>query len=188
MAKSLPYDTVFQTKDNMTTLTTLLRAAALAAIAIIAVPAFAQYVWTDAQGHKQYSDMPPPSSVPRSRILKQPGGTSAAPEAPASADLATPNADAVVKSTAAMTTAEREVDFKKRMSEQAAKDKKTAEATRRAAEKTENCEKMQGYNRALEDGVRISTTDKNGERAYLTDEQRAAELQKNQRAVRDCNR
>ncbi|MDP9109333.1 MAG: hypothetical protein M3N23_09735 [Pseudomonadota bacterium] len=87
-----------------------------------------------------------------------------------------------------MTTAERDADFKKRMIEQAAKDKKAAEVARRAAEKTENCEKMQGYNRALEDGVRISTTDKNGERAYLTDEQRAAELQKNQRAVRDCGR
>lgn len=148
--------------------------------------ALAQYVWTDAKGSKQYSDMPPPSSVPRSHILKQPGGTTPALVAPVDDDGKVAPGDPAVKSTALMTIAERNADFQKRKMEQAEKDKKVADAAKAAADKAANCDKMQSYGRALEDGIRISNTDKNGERSYMSDEQRAAEIQKNQRAVREC--
>ena len=53
----------------------LVRLAACALLAALAAPALAQYVWLDEKGVKQYSDMPPPASVPTNRILKQPGGS-----------------------------------------------------------------------------------------------------------------
>jgi hypothetical protein len=33
---------------------------------------FAQYIWLDEKGGKLYSDTPPPPSVPKNRILKEP--------------------------------------------------------------------------------------------------------------------
>ncbi|MBS0307625.1 MAG: DUF4124 domain-containing protein, partial [Proteobacteria bacterium] len=35
--------------------------------------AMAQYIWLDDKGVKQYSDTPPPASVPKKRILKEGG-------------------------------------------------------------------------------------------------------------------
>ena len=157
--------------------------------------AMAQYVWTDAKGSKQYSDQPPPSSVPNSHILKRPGGASAdatlavgatATRAPVDDDGKTAPPETAVKTGGPMTLAERNADYQKRKIEQSEKDKKTAEATRAAAEKSANCDKAQSYGRALEDGMRISTTDKSGERTFMSDDERATELQKNQRAVKSC--
>ncbi|GAB3551127.1 hypothetical protein GCM10027343_35020 [Noviherbaspirillum agri] len=138
--------------------------------------AFAQYVWLDEKGVKQYSDMPPPASVPANRILKQ-RGVAAIPShesetaAPAKADL---------------TLAEKEAEFRKRRAEQAEKDKKVAEQSKYEADKAKHCERAREYNRALESGQRIARTDKNGERAFLTDEQRAQELRDSRRALEDC--
>ena len=150
--------------------------------------AIAQYVWIDAKGSKQYSDMPPPSSVPNSRILKQPGAITPALKAPADDEglVAPPPSAAAVKSSAPMTVAERNADFQKRKVEQAEKEKKAADSTKAAAEKAANCDKAQSYARALDDGTRISSTDRNGERSFMSDEERAAEIRKNQRAVKDC--
>ena len=60
----------------------------------------AQWVWLDEKGLKQFSDRPPPNSVPQKRILKQPAQTAAplaAPVAPqALAPVAAPVAAPVV--------------------------------------------------------------------------------------------
>jgi hypothetical protein len=138
----------------------------------------AQYVWLDEKGIKQYSDMPPPSSVPTNRILKHPGArltdTSAASETTAAAAIPEP------------TTAEKNAEFRKRKLEQAEKEKKAAEETKLAADKARYCERAQEYNKFLNSGERISRTDKNGERSYLTDEQRAQEQRDTRRMLEDC--
>ena len=155
----------------------------------LANPAMAQYVWTDAKGSKQYSDMPPPSSVPSNRILKRPGSVAVgatATRAPVDDDGSVAPVEGATKTGAAMTIAERNADYQKRKIEQAEKDKKVADSARAAAEKSTNCEKMQSYGRTLDEGMRISSLDKNGERSFMTDEQRATEMQKNQRALKDC--
>ncbi len=156
-----------------------LAAAALAAALPLAVSA--QYVWIDEKGTKQFSDMPPPTSVPSNRILKQPGGTlaprvsqDAAEEKPVSPVRAEP------------TIAERNADFRKRKAEQAEKEKKAAEEAARAAEKTKNCDRAREYQRSLDSGERIARLDKNGERSYLSDEQRNQESRDNRRVLDDC--
>ena len=41
-----------------------------------AANAMAQYIWLDEKGTKQFSDTPPPASVPKNRIIKEPGRSS----------------------------------------------------------------------------------------------------------------
>lgn len=137
--------------------------------------AFAQYVWLDEKGIKQFSDMPPPASVPANRILKQPGRSAAA----------APDTNAAPAKTE-MTTAEKNADFRKRKAEQAEKEKKASEEAKVAAEKTKNCERARDFQRTLESGERITRADKNGERSFLTDEQRAQEVRDTRRILEDC--
>lgn len=146
--------------------------------------AFAQYVWLDEKGVKQFSDTPPPMSVPNSRILKSPGKTSIA--AP-SADGTAPATDGDQPASKPVTTASRNEDFNKRRVEQADKDKKAAEEQRVAAEKSKNCERARSYQRSLESGTRIATADSKGERNYLNDDQRAKEIADTKRTVAGCN-
>jgi hypothetical protein len=137
--------------------------------------AFAQYVWLDEKGVKQYSDRPPPASVPTSRILKQPGGVPAL-----SSETTTPAPKAE------MSISEKNAEFRKRKAEQAEKEKKATEEAKVAAEKAKNCERAREFQRSLESGERISRTDKNGERSFLTDEQRDRELRDTRRILDEC--
>ncbi len=162
--------------------------------------AFAQFVWMDDKGVRQYSDRPPPPSVPRSRIIKSPANAAplaviessptASPDnaiaAPASATAAGTTASAPVKNTAPLTTAERNADYTKRKMDEAEKEKKAAEAIKLAADRKTNCERTQSYSRSLQDGTRLANTDKNGERSYMSDEQRAQEIRNAQRVLAGC--
>ena len=159
-----------------------LRQIAVAACVLgLATTAMAQYVWLDEKGVKQYSDQPPPSSVPKKRILKEPSGMAAAPEPTATDDTST-----TPEKAKPLTTAEKNIEFQKRQAEQAEKEKKAAEQAKQASDKAANCERARAYNRTLESGVRITRTDKNGEQSFLTDEQRAQETRDAKRALSEC--
>ncbi|MES2832171.1 MAG: DUF4124 domain-containing protein [Pseudomonadota bacterium] len=158
--------------------------------------ASAQFVWIDAKGTKQYSDQPPPSSIPKSRIMKEPGlelrnssmdTPSIAPAAvvAAGADVATATQSANAPK-APMSTAEKNAEFTKRQAEQVEKERKTADDAKEAAAKAKNCERVQAYARSLQSGERIATMDKNGEKTYLTDEKRAQETSDAMRAMNGC--
>ncbi|MGZ3159237.1 MAG: DUF4124 domain-containing protein, partial [Burkholderiaceae bacterium] len=144
----------------------------------LAAAACGQYIWLDDKGVKQFSDMPPPASVPQKNILKQPNRTPIA--APASTDSDSNNAAAknpliTEKANVPMTTAEKNADFQKRKAKQAEMEAKAAEEAKNAAIKAKNCDNARSYQRSLTSGERIATTDKNGERFYLNDEQKAKE-------------
>lgn len=146
----------------------------------------AQYVWLDEKGSKQYSDMPPPKSVPKNKILKAPGGVpkpvaTASEEKPASSA-----SEASAKLEKPVTTASKNEDFNKRKAEQAEKDKKAEEEKTAAADKAKNCERARGYQQTLNSGARISRTDKNGEKSYLTDAQREQEAADVKKALAGC--
>jgi hypothetical protein len=150
-----------------------------------AAPSFAQYVWLNEKGVKQYSDMPPPPSTPASLILKQPSG-STLPSAGSETPVAPPQAESATATKPPMTTAERNADFRKRHAEQAEKEKKAAEQAKTAAEKAKNCQRAREYQNALASGGRITRTDQSGERSFLTDEQRAQEIQDVNRVLQQC--
>jgi hypothetical protein len=164
------------------------RRAAIAALFTLsfASAAFAQYSWLDEKGIRQYSDRPPPPGVPQNRILKEPGkapGTSAGKPAETVQSPANPPAASAAKTP--MTTAEKNADFQRRRAEQAEKQKKAEEDEKITIAKAANCERASEYKRVLESSERIVRNDKNGERIFLSDEQRARELKDTKRMIAD---
>ena len=140
------------------------RIVAAALLAAACGGALGQHVWLDDKGVKQYSDMPPPPGTPAGRILKSP-----APRASATEAAPAPTAE----KTAAPSVAERNAAFEKRRIEQAERETKESELARTAADNARSCEKARNYQRTLASGERISRLDKNGERGYLSDMERA---------------
>jgi hypothetical protein len=150
----------------------------------VSASAFAQYVWLDENGGKQYSDRPPPVTVPQNRILKAPRGAALImePEPPA-----TQAGTAASKTTSApLSIAEKNAEYEKLRLAQAEKDKKDAEKARLAAERTKSCEQARNYQRTLQSGERIARTDKNGERYFISDDQRARETEEARQLVAQC--
>ncbi|MFP5393890.1 MAG: DUF4124 domain-containing protein, partial [Gammaproteobacteria bacterium] len=126
----------------------------------------AQWMWVDERGVKQFSDMPPPASIPAKNILKRPAGSQPASAEPAAATAAPASAPA-------STLAEREADYRKRKEEQADKDKKAAEQARKQAEVKRNCDLARAAQAQLATGRRLATVAPNGERVVMGDEERA---------------
>lgn len=150
---------------------------------VFASIASAQYVWVDEKGSKQFSDMPPPASVPKNRILKQPGSM-LRPASQADGEAAGSSDTAAAK--APLTLAEKNAEFQKRRAEQAEKEKKAAEEAKQAADKAKNCERARNYQRALESGQRLAKANANGEREFMSDEQRSQEIRESNRILAEC--
>ena len=177
------------------------RALAGGAALLFATLAQAQYVWVDDKGVKQFSDRPPPAGTPAARVLKAPGQpyksraeTAAGVEeminpkkvAPAAAASA-PAASAPDTKKGPLTTAEQNAEFKKRQVEKAEAEKKAAAAEEQRRVKAENCEIARVHKAQLDSGERISEKDKNGERTFVTDAQRAERQEKARKALEGCN-
>lgn len=160
----------------------------------LAHAALAQYVWLDEKGVKQFSDQPPPANIPKKNIIKGPAAPSAKPAAKPGGDdaAAEGNAAAAAASTAsnaasaAPTYAERNAEYKKRRQEQAEKDKQAADETARAEARKKNCERARDYQRTLDSGIRITNTDKNGERIVMNDEERNRASRENRQILDGC--
>lgn len=158
-----------------------LRISAALLLSLLCNLSFAQWIWIDDKGSKQFSDLPPPASVPKNKILKSPGKIASPPEAETNASAS--NTDKLQKP---VTTASKNEDFLKRRAEQQEKEKKLAAEQQLNAEKAKNCDRARTYKQSLESGVRIANVDKNGERNYLDDAKRAQELADVNKALADC--
>jgi hypothetical protein len=168
----------------------ILAALAVAFVAgTFAAGASAQWAWKDDSGRLVYSNIPPPPSVKASQIVRQPGASSQSQRASAPDEVeAEKPAAAPTAANAPKSYAERDAEFRKRQQERAENERKAQEEQQRSAQKAAECERSRGYLRALEDGVRITRTDPSGNRAYLDDSQRAAEMDRIRKAVRElCN-
>ena len=141
-------------------------------------PAFAQtYKWTDADGKVHYSDQPPPTNASKQVTVK--------PRKP-SASTSTANPAATEKgapAAKAKTYVEQEADFRKRQVEAAereAADKKKADEV---AEKKQNCDQARAQLRSLQAGGRVTRTNAQGEREYMSDAQIAQEIERGKKLV-----
>ncbi len=164
----------------------------LAALLCWPALAQAQWIWLNERGIKQLSDQPPPPSVPASRILKAPRGQMPEPLQPLPAAGEAPPADSeaapvspadAAKPKARPTLAERNADYNKRRTETAAAEKKSREEAERQTDNARNCDSIRANQRALEAGERVANYDKNGGRSFLTDEQRAQQIKRNQQML-----
>lgn len=94
------------------------------------------------------------------------------------------NAPAAAPANPQKSVAERDAEFRKRQADQQEAAKKAEEKNQETADRRQNCETAQAYLRSLQSGNRIGKTDpKTGERVFLEDNERAAEIARAQRAA-----
>lgn len=157
----------------------LATSAVAAAFALAAAPVHAQWMWKDEGGHVIASDMPPPPGTPSSRIMKSPRAgppPRQVADAPAT-DQAKPDA---AKAEAPKSLADRDLDYKQREKERAEAAKKSDEEATKAKALQENCTAVRGNLAGLQAGGRASRVNERGEKVYLDDTQRQAEVTKAQ--------
>ncbi|HET7364630.1 MAG TPA: DUF4124 domain-containing protein [Burkholderiales bacterium] len=131
------------------------------------------YKWTDQNGRVQYGDVPPGDATNVTRLK---GGTAGSP--PAAAPDAKKDAKPLTPEQA----------FQKRQQERDQADQKAAQERNQAEQKRVNCEQARASVRQMESGQRVATVNAAGERVFLEDDQRAAQLARAQKAVADwCN-
>lgn len=164
---------------------TTLRVALAAALLAISTQALAQYLWIDEKGIKQLSDRPPPPNIPEKNILKAPGKPLFNPNAPAPDEQAADAAEP--KARAAPTLGERNADFNKRKAEAAQAAQKNADEAKRKAAEQSNCESARNNQRALDEGMRMTTYDKDGQRVVMGDAERAELAKKTREALANCH-
>jgi hypothetical protein len=164
----------------------LLSAGALMLLAQLAPQfAHAQYSWIDEKGTRVFSDRPPPPGTPSNRILKTPHRPDLMPDnvtPAAAADAASSSADKPKQSG----LAEREADYRKRQAERQDSEKKAQEDAGRKAAQQALCANARQEERQLASGMRISEMQANGERGYISDEDRARRLARARQALADC--
>ncbi|MDB5959148.1 MAG: hypothetical protein JWP59_442 [Massilia sp.] len=148
----------------------------------------AQYMWIDAKGIKQYSDRPPPPSVPIKDIKKAPKGQPSAENMPVVETAAATAAAAPAAATPNLppSLAEREADYVKRQKAKLEQEKKEREEKEQKSAQRDFCEHARAAKASLDSGVRLGITNKNGERGFMDDAQRAAESKKVEKALAGC--
>lgn len=142
---------------------------AFATCLLISTSTWAQYVWIDENGRKQYSDQAPPASVPESKILKFKG------KATDNANPTSNKQDEKLKQPE--TLAEKNAAYKKRQDELLAQEKKAADEAKTAKAKSDYCKRAKEYKQTLESGQRL---------ANMTDEKRAQDLNELQQSMSEC--
>lgn len=174
---------------------------ALLAIACTwALGAAAQWQWIDKDGRKVFSDRPPPQDIPEKNMLKQPGFggprvapviTPAPPAAAGGASAAAPGAAAApaAPASAAASGKDKELEKRKAEAEAAEAAKKKAEDEKIAKAKAENCTRAKAAKATLESGTPLRQTNAQGERVFLDEAQRNAEVKRiNAVIAADCKR
>lgn len=152
-----------------------------------AAQAQAIWKWRDANGVMQFSDQPPPNTVPLKDIVSRPNGQASRglPMAPVTPDAAA--AEASGASAPARVDNELEARKKKLQAEKAAaaEERKQADKARVDALKAENCKRAKAQLAMLDSGVRVARPNEKGEREFLDDKARAEETNRARSAVND---
>jgi hypothetical protein len=122
------------------------------------------YKWNDEQGQTQYSELPPPSGVPYETVRK-PGGD-ATPGAASARDLA-----------------KEQQQLAQKLAEEEAKTQEQQEQAKKEVEdqRAKNCEIAQKNVAVLQGDRPVVKADAQGNKATLSAEERATELQKAQK-------
>ncbi|MFZ6800225.1 DUF4124 domain-containing protein [Undibacterium sp. Di24W] len=154
---------------------------------VCANTAFAQYIWLNDIGIKQYSDKPPPKSVPKDKIIKTPFGLARNTESSASEPKNNDgNKSEIEKIEKPVTLAKKNEEFNKRKIAKEEADKKAETEQQNTEAKAKNCERAKSYKQSLDEGILIMTRNKNGERIPLDETQRAKEAAEAKKILSEC--
>lgn len=170
----------------MTMKTTLVFALCIVSTAAI-TPAHAEtYQWKDSTGRTIISDTPPPGSAREQRTMS--GRPVQAPKQAALEAEGGTGKPAEKNADGPKTTAERDLDFKKRQQEAREKAEKEAKEQAVAAQKRDNCERARRNVAALESAQPMATLNEKGERITMDSNQRNEEMERSRRVIADaCN-
>ncbi|MBF5005678.1 DUF4124 domain-containing protein [Diaphorobacter caeni] len=160
-----------------------------------ALGASAQWQWLDKDGRKVFSDRPPPLEVPQKNILKQPGhGRAASQSVPVASDAPASAAATPASGVASAPGLPQASGKDKKLEEAKAKadaeeaTKKKAEADRIAKSKAENCARARKSKTSLTSGGLIGTVNEKGERGFMDDATREAEIKRADSVIAsDCS-
>jgi len=156
-----------------------------ALLLLAACAAHAQYVWIGPNGTRQYADRPPPPGTPASKILKAPGRPDFAQQAPADEAPAAP-ATRPADAKAPPTLAERDAAFRERSKARAEQEHTHREEAQRRRRLAEHCAAARETQAQLDSGIRIARIGPDGEKTYLSDEEKTAHGERVRRALQDC--
>ena len=152
-----------------------------------ALGASAQWQWIDKDGRKVFSDRPPPQDIPEKSILQQPDEWRAVKAAlppaggdagPGAADTRQAGATAAAPKAAASATKDRELERKKAQAEAAEAAKAKAEQEKLAKARAENCARARQAKATFESGRPMSYTNAKGERGFMDEATRNAEVKR----------
>ncbi|HEX7250624.1 MAG TPA: DUF4124 domain-containing protein [Burkholderiales bacterium] len=132
-------------------------------LAVAAGAAAQAYRWVDQDGKVRYGDTPPPGVKATPLRLPQGGGASVAPAAGDAASKSAPKGP--------LTPAEQEKEYRKRQADAQKSAAKADQEQKDAQARADNCNRAQAALRTLESGQRVMTTDAQGERYYLNEEE-----------------
>jgi hypothetical protein len=178
--------------NNPMNSTRCLRALCAAAALLLAAHAHAQYSWIDDHGTRVFSDRPPPVGTPASRILQAPrSATASTPvEAPAPVADAANTPDKSSRAAGAKhalpTLADREAAYRERTARYEADAREAAEKARLKVEHANACTAAREEEQLMRKTRRMIGVNEKGERAVLTDEDKAARLARAQRVLAGC--
>jgi type IV secretory pathway VirB10-like protein len=157
---------------------------AIALSALACGSAMAQWQWVDSTGRKVFSDTAPPANIPEKNILKRP---SAAAPAAAPAESANAGQAAPVAPVAPAPSVDPKLEAKRKEAEKEQAARRKAQQDLRDKARAENCERAKRSLATMNSGVRIRTTNANGESEVMDDNARAAETRRIQSIIQsDC--
>ena len=144
--------------------------------------------WRDAAGQLHISDTAPPAGTPAKNIISGPAGGVAVPTAlTAASSTTTSTTTTTTVAKGAASAPETALDKKKKAADKERADKEQADRAaleaNNAAARKDNCSRAQSAQAGVQSGQRIVRTNANGEREFLDDAGRAAELKHAQDAI-----
>lgn len=158
----------------------LFRHALGALLLFAATAAHAQYVWIGPNGTRQYSDRPPPPGTPASKILKSPGRPALEPST--SSETPAEDKDAATHPT----LADQEAAFRERSKARVEQEQKSREEAERRRRLAEHCAAARETQANLASGIRVARIGPDGEKTYMSDEEKAARSEQVRRALQEC--
>ena len=154
---------------------------AILMLGMASLPAHAQWKWRDKSGQVNVSDRPPPLGVPEKDILAKPSPDTKRNAAPI------PTSAASAAPAGRTPPADRELEARKRGTEQEQAAKAKAEEDKLAAQRGENCRRARSHLAALESGQRIARVNEKGEREVLDERALADEIRQAREVIgSDC--
>ena len=148
---------------------------------LIALSAAAQWQWIDKDGRKVFSDRAPPAGILKKNIVQEPSGTTPNPTAGKADSTVVAAAGTAASAPAASASMPRlsgkdpELEARKKQADALEETKKQVAAEKLAIARAANCERAKKGQASLKSGVRIATTNAQGEREIMDDAARAAE-------------